>query len=200
MDRLRKRNRHVVRPTFLYSKVRDNEVMHLDVMSGQVPSSSRFSDDELSGWLDEPVVMTPTDDGGACMQDVISHSPWIWQMSPADMHPSGSLWTDNGESSRSLSPASAAPSAFQIPQQRESTPELRKAHSLPVPRRNRATAAERRRYIFLSSVSDGSSTRGPNVNPTKGNNKQGRLGKLRCLLCRSQHHKVLTHRRWLMAV
>ena len=133
----------------------------MDVMTTKGPFSaeSRFSDEELDGWLDDPVlVATPLDDedSGAChsMQDVISHHhhlPWTWQLSPTDMpHSEAFKWTsDNGESPGSVSPASASPSAFQIRQPKHPTEHTRgpgKALSLPVPRRNRPTTAERRRY------------------------------------------------------
>jgi hypothetical protein len=149
MSRLRKANHHVARPALLYRKVRGDGVMHLDVMSGQMSSSSCSSDDELSRWLDEPVVTTPVDEGGVCAMQDVDHSPWIWPMTPVHTHPSVSLWMDNGDSSGGLSPASLAPSAFHIPHQKEPDGEIRKAHSLPVPRKSRATRAERRRYVSL---------------------------------------------------
>jgi hypothetical protein len=121
--------------------------MHLDVMTTNGAGSTQFSDDELEAWLEEPALATLDDGSGAAcpMQDVISHSPWIWQTSPADMHPPEAPWTDYGESPGSVSPTSGTPSVFQVLPSEAPTPGLRKALSLPVPRKTRATAAERRR-------------------------------------------------------
>lgn len=136
-----------------------------------------------------------------------------------DPPPSETVWTsdnygDESPGSITVSPTStSSPSVVQVVQHlpEHSLPQPpRKTLSLPVARTRNSRAAptaraSRRRYppfppthtspqvqviLITHSTRTRSASETANDPPLKGNNKQGRLGKLRCLLCRAQHHKV----------